>query len=113
MPELPEVETVRLGLERHLLGRTISSVELRRSDLRFPFPRNFETSLTGRVVESLERRAKYLLIRLDGDMTWLCHLGMSGRWTLIGDGVVGRPGKFSSGAPLGSGDGPHDWVVIH
>ena len=38
---------------------------------------------------------------------------MSGRWTLIGDGVVGRPGKFSSGAPLGSGDGPHDWVVIH
>ena len=46
-------------------------------------------------------------------MTWLCHLGMSGRWTLIGDGVVGRPGKFSSGAPLGSGDGPHDWVVIH
>ena len=113
MPELPEVETVRLGLERHLLGRTISSVELRRSDLRFPFPRNFETSLIGRVVESVERRAKYLLIRLDGDMTWLCHLGMSGRWTLIGDGVVGRPGKFSSGAPLGSGDGPHDWVVIH
>jgi len=113
MPELPEVETVRLGLERHLLGRTISSVELRRSDLRFPFPSNFETSLIGRVVESVERRAKYLLIRLDGGMTWLCHLGMSGRWTLIGDGVVGRPGKFSSGAPLGRGDGPHDWVVIH
>ena len=113
MPELPEVETVRLGLERHLLGRKISSVELRRSDLRFPFPSNFETSLIGRVVESVERRAKYLLIRLDGGMTWLCHLGMSGRWTLIGDGVVGRPGKFSSGAPLGSGDGPHDWVVIH
>ena len=113
MPELPEVETVRLGLERHLLGRKISSVELRRSDLRFPFPSNFETSLNGRVVESVERRAKYLLIRLDGGMTWLCHLGMSGRWTLIGDGVVGRPGKFSSGAPLGSGDGPHDWVVIH
>ena len=113
MPELPEVETVRLGLERHLLGRTISSVELRRSDLRFPFPRNFESSLIGRIVESVERRAKYLLIRLDGDMTWLCHLGMSGRGTLIGDGVVGRPGKFSSGAPLGSGDGPHDWVVIH
>ena len=107
------METVRLGLERHLLGRTISSVELRRSDLRFPFPSNFETSLIGRVVESVDRRAKYLLIRLDGGMTWLCHLGMSGRWTLIGDGVVGRPGKFSSGAPLGSGAGPHDWVVIH
>ena len=113
MPELPEVETVRIGLERHILGRTISSVELRRKDLRFPFPRNFETSLNGRVVESVERRAKYLLIRLSGGMTWLCHLGMSGRWTLIGDGVIGRPGKFSSGAPLGCGDGPHDWVVIH
>ena len=45
-------------------------------------------------------------------MTWLCHLGMSGRWTLIGDGVVGGVGKFSSGHP-GYGDGPHDWVVIH
>ena len=107
------METVRLGLERHLLGMTISSVELRRRDLRFPFPSNFETSLEGRIVKSVERRAKYLLIRLGGDLTWLCHLGMSGRWTLIGNGVIGRPGKFSSGAPLGSGDGPHDWVVIH
>ena len=113
MPELPEVETVRLGLERHILDRTISSVELRRSDLRFPFPSNFETTLEGRKVESVDRRAKYLLIRLERGITWLCHLGMSGRWTLIGDGVVGRPGKFASGAPLGSGDGPHDWVVIH
>ena len=113
MPELPEVETVRLGLEKHLLGRKISSVDTRRSDLRFPFPTDFAESLRGRLVLSVDRRAKYLLIRLDGEITWLCHLGMSGRWTLIGDGIESRPGSFSNGAPVGSGDGPHDWVVVH
>ena len=113
MPELPEVETVRRGLERHLLGRKITSVELRRSDLRFPFPRDFETSLIDRLVVSVDRRAKYLLIRLEGGVTCLCHLGMSGRWTLIGDGIESRPGRFSNGSPVGSGDGPHDWVVVH
>ena len=113
MPELPEVETVRLGLEKHLLGRKITSVVLRRSDLRFPFPRDFATSLTDRFVLSVERRAKYLLIRLEGGVTWLCHLGMSGRWTLIGEGIQSRPGSFSNGTPVGSGDGPHDWVVVH
>ena len=113
MPELPEVETVRLGLERHLIGRKITSVELRRSDLRFPFPRDFDTSLRNRLVVSVDRRAKYLLIRLEGGITWLCHLGMSGRWTLIGEGIESRPGSFSNGAPVGSGDGPHDWVVVH
>ena len=113
MPELPEVETVRRGLERHLLGRKITSVELRRSDLRFPFPRDFETSLIDRLVVSVDRRAKYLLIRLEGGVTCLCHLGMSGRWTLIGEGIESRPGRFSNGSPVGSGDGPHDWVVVH
>ena len=54
MPELPEVETVRLGLEKHLLGRKITSVVLRRSDLRFPFPRDFATSLSDRFVLSVE-----------------------------------------------------------
>ena len=62
---------------------------------------------------SVDRRAKYLLIRLEGGITWLCHLGMSGRWTLIGEGIESRPGSFSNGAPVGSGDGPHDWVVVH
>ena len=84
MPELPEVETVRLGLERHLLDRKITAVDLRRSDLRFPFPRDFANSLRDRLVVSVDRRAKYLLIRLEGGITWLCHLGMSGRLTLIG-----------------------------
>ena len=50
---------------------------------------------------------------LEGGITWLCHLGMSGRWTLIGEGIESRPGSFSNGAPVGSGDGPHDWVVVH
>jgi len=112
VPELPEVETVRLGMERHLLGRKIHSVELRRRDLRFPFPVDFRRSLEGRIITSVDRRAKYLLIRLEGGITWLCHLGMSGRWTISGGDSESRPGKFSSGAPVGSGDGPHDWVVI-
>ena len=101
MPELPEVETVRRGLESHLTGRRIESVELRRSDLRFPFPEGFTALLRGRLVESVERRAKYLLIRLDGDTTWMCHLGMTGRWTLLGAGSND------------SDDGSHDWVVVH
>ena len=112
MPELPEVETVRLGMEKHLLGRRINSVDLRRKDLRFPFPSDFRNSLEGRKIESVERRAKYLLIRLDGQLTWLCHLGMSGRWTISSENSQSRPGKFSHGAPLGSGEGPHDWVVV-
>ncbi len=101
MPELPEVETVRRGLENHLTGRRIERVELRRTDLRFPFPEGFAALLSGRLVESVERRAKYLLIRLDGDSTWMCHLGMTGRWTLLG--------ADSSETD----DGPHNWVVVH
>ena len=101
MPELPEVETVRRGLERHLLGRSIGRVELRRPNLRFPFPPGFERSLSGRTVESIDRRAKYLLIRLDGGLTWMCHLGMTGRWTLMDSNSTEAD------------DGPHDWVVLH
>ena len=101
MPELPEVETVRRGLENHLTRRRIERVELRRLDLRFPFPEGFAALLRGRLVESVERRAKYLLIRLEGKVTWMCHLGMTGRWTLLG--------ANSSEAD----DGSHDWVVVH
>ena len=101
MPELPEVETVRRGLENHLTRRRIERVELRRLDLRFPFPEGFAALLRGRLVESVERRAKYLLIRLEGKVTWMCHLGMTGRWTLLG--------ADSSEAD----DGSHDWVVVH
>lgn len=79
MPELPEVETVRLGLRPVLEGRRLTRVEARRPDLRRPLPMDFAARLQGRVVERLERRAKYLLAHLQGGMVLLIHLGMSGR----------------------------------
>ena len=101
MPELPEVETVRRGLENHLNSQRIVNVELRRPDLRFPFPEAFASRLMGRLVERVDRRAKYLLIRLDNGTTWMCHLGMTGRWTLLGADSTQ------------SDDEKHDWVVVH
>ncbi len=98
-PELPEVETVRRGLEGRLKGRTIEHLELRRPDLRFPFPEGLETMLLGRTVEHIDRRAKYLLIRLDNGTTLMSHLGMTGRWTLKEE-----DSEIESS---------HDWVVMH
>jgi formamidopyrimidine-DNA glycosylase len=83
MPELPEVETVRRGLEIAMQGHLLRSVLQRRPDLRRPFPPFFAERLTGRRVMALERRAKYLILRLDQDLMLLVHLGMSGR-LLIG-----------------------------
>jgi len=82
MPELPEVETVVRGLRPKLAGRRLVRVETRRKDLRIPFPRRFAERLTGRRVEAVERRAKYILLRLDGAETVLAHLGMAGRMTI-------------------------------
>ena len=78
MPELPEVETVRQGL-LGLVGKRILSIELNRSDLRFPSPEDMD-SIAGRKIVDIDRRAKYLLIRLENDLTWLTHLGMTGRF---------------------------------
>ncbi|CAI8404800.1 MAG: Formamidopyrimidine-DNA glycosylase [Marine Group II euryarchaeote MED-G33] len=78
MPELPEVETVRRGL-LSLIGKEILAVELNRTNLRFPFPEDMD-SITGRKILSIDRRAKYLLIRLENDLTLLSHLGMTGRF---------------------------------
>ncbi len=86
MPEMPEVETVRRGLVPHWVGRRVSFVDLRRPDLRFPFPDGFEEGLTGARVEAIGRASKYLLIRLDNGLTWLSHLGMTGVWTIDADG---------------------------
>ncbi len=82
MPELPEVETVRRGLEPAMAGRRLLSVTLARPDLRFPFPDNFAARLTGTEIRSLERRGKYLLAPLGSGETLLMHLGMSGRFTV-------------------------------
>jgi formamidopyrimidine-DNA glycosylase len=82
MPELPEVETVRKGLEAVLKGRRFARVEQRRKDLRFPLPERFAERLVGRKVESLERRAKYILVRLDDGQVLVVHLGMTGRFSV-------------------------------
>ena len=82
MPELPEVETTVRGLVRVLDGRRISRVELRRGDLRRPFPEDLGQRLTGATVTGLTRRAKYGLIATDRGDTMIFHLGMSGRWRI-------------------------------
>jgi len=82
MPELPEVETTVRGLARVLDGRRISRVELRRGDLRRPFPDDLGQRLTGATVTGLTRRAKYGLIATDRGDTMIFHLGMSGRWRI-------------------------------
>ena len=79
MPELPEVETIRRGLIPILDQRRILEAEIRRPDLRVPFPPDFAARLTGRKICRLERRAKYLLLHLDDGMVVIMHLGMSGR----------------------------------
>lgn len=79
MPELPEVETVRRGLEPVLEGSRLVRVLARRPDLRFPLPKDFQARLEGRRVTGIGRRAKYLLVALDGPDVLMIHLGMSGR----------------------------------
>ena len=90
MPELPEVETVRDGLERHVVGRTIESVEVLhprpvRRDHRGPA--GFASALTGRRVVAARRRGKYLWLPLDNGDALLGHLGMSGQL------LVQEPGR--------------------
>ncbi|HYA72935.1 MAG TPA: bifunctional DNA-formamidopyrimidine glycosylase/DNA-(apurinic or apyrimidinic site) lyase [Roseiarcus sp.] len=82
MPELPEVETVRRGLAPAMVGRRLTRVETRRGDLHVPFPKRFAERLTGRTIEALTRRAKYLLAALDGGETLVMHLGMSGSFRI-------------------------------
>ena len=89
MPELPEVETVRRGLEPVLVGKPIARVEQRRPDLRFPLPQRFAERLKGRTVEALDRRAKYLLARLDDGDVLVMHLGMTGRFSVTHTKVAG------------------------
>ncbi len=95
MPELPEVETVRRGLEPVLAGARLTRVRQNRPDLRFPFPERFPERLEGATIERLDRRAKYLLMPLSTGETWVTHLGMTGRFTLDGAQV----GEFEEAAP--------------
>ncbi len=84
MPELPEVETVRRGLEPVLAGARITTADVRRADLRWPFPEKMAERLTGRQVTALRRRSKYILADLDSGETLIVHLGMSGRMLISG-----------------------------
>lgn len=101
MPELPEVETVARGIAPALVGRRIARVLQRRPDLRIPFPAGFPARLTGRRIERVRRRAKYLLWDLDDGQTVLVHLGMSGSFN-VQPGGAARPDDF----------GRHEHVVI-
>ncbi len=106
MPELPEVETVRRGLEPAMVGARIERVEVRRGDIRFPFPPRFGERLTGRRIEGVARRAKYLLVALDSGETLIAHLGMSGSFRIEEVFV----GEFHHPR---SKDPKHDHVVLH
>ena len=110
MPELPEVETVRRGLQPVMEGERIVKAEARRKDLRFPFQKDFVARLTGQTVTSLGRRAKYLMADLASGDVLLMHLGMSGSFRVIEGEDTKTPGKFHHPR---SGDRAHDHVVFH
>ena len=110
MPELPEVETVRRGLAPVMVGARLVSVEARRPDLRWPLPKNFTARLTGRRIERLGRRAKYLLAELDDGEVLVMHLGMSGSFRVSHRDGEKTPGQFHHPR---STQGAHDHVVFH
>ncbi len=106
MPELPEVETVRRGLQPAMEGQSILRAEVRREGLRWPFPERMSARLTGKRVERLWRRSKYILCDLSSGETLIIHLGMSGRMLVSGD----VPGSFHHDHPARQ---KHDHVVLH
>ncbi len=97
MPELPEVETVRRGLEPAMEGARFAKVEVRRGDLRWPLPKDFRQRLEGKTVTGIGRRAKYLLADLSSGDVLLMHLGMSGSFYVFNEkdrGAAGAPGNY-------------------
>lgn len=105
MPELPEVETVRRGLQPVLEGQSILRADVRRSDLRWPFPERMGERLSGQRISALRRRSKYLLADLESSDSLIVHLGMSGRILVSGDPL----GRFHHRHPS---PGKHDHVVL-
>ncbi|MFK4812240.1 bifunctional DNA-formamidopyrimidine glycosylase/DNA-(apurinic or apyrimidinic site) lyase [Devosia sp. ZW T5_3] len=111
MPELPEVETVRRGLEPWIEGATIDKVTLNRPDLRFPFPKDLQSALEGQKIVSVGRRAKYLLIGLSNGKTVLSHLGMTGSYRFAEHGID-KPPRYHEVEPTPK----HDhmvWDISH
>ncbi len=105
MPELPEVETVRRGLQPAMEGVVIAKAAVNRPDLRWPFPENMADRLTGKRILALRRRSKYILADLSSGETLLIHLGMSGRMTVSGVTI----GEFHHPHPVPA---KHDHVVF-
>jgi formamidopyrimidine-DNA glycosylase len=105
MPELPEVETVRRGLEPVMTGHVITRALVNRPDLRWPLPAGMADRLTGARVLGLRRRSKYILADLSTGETLLIHLGMSGRMLVSG----GQLGRFHHDHPAPA---KHDHVVL-
>lgn len=115
MPELPEVETVRRGLEPVMAGDRLARVVQRRPDLRFPLPARFADRLQGRLIENLSRRAKYLLARIEGGETLVMHLGMSGRFSItppVNKAVEPAGGLVGEFVHATGTDPAHDHVVF-
>jgi formamidopyrimidine-DNA glycosylase len=110
MPELPEVETVRRGLEPAMEGARFVKVEARRPDLRWPLPKDFSRRIEGLVVTGLGRRGKYLLADLSSGDVLLMHLGMSGSFRVAANGGEKTPAEFHHER---SNDFGHDHVVFH
>jgi formamidopyrimidine-DNA glycosylase len=109
MPELPEVETVRRGLQPVMEGAKIVKAEARRKDLRFPFQKDFVARLEGQTVTGLGRRAKYLMADLGSGDVLLMHLGMSGSFRVVRDDDAKTPGQFHHPR---SEDRAHDHVLF-
>lgn len=118
MPELPEVETVARGLAPVLAGQRIARVTLRRPDLRFPLPPLFAERLEGRRVDSVTRRAKYILVHLEGGLVLAMHLGMTGRFSVSARKQKGPGDAHAKDVQLGDytyehgRDARHDHVIF-
>jgi formamidopyrimidine-DNA glycosylase len=110
MPELPEVETVRRGLQPVMEGARFDRVEARRGDLRWPLPADFVKRLEGQTVTGLGRRAKYILADLSSGDVLLIHLGMSGSFRVAMAGAEKTPGDFHHERSKAAA---HDHIVFH
>lgn len=111
MPELPEVETVKRGLSPYMEGAVVTKLEVRRPNLRFPFPKNFVARVQGQKVVSLSRRAKYLVADLSNGEALIMHLGMSGSFRVEVDVASTRTGDILHHDK--SKNEKHDHVVFH
>jgi formamidopyrimidine-DNA glycosylase len=110
MPELPEVETVRRGLEPAMDGARFAKVDVNRPDLRWPLPKDFKARLQGKTVTGLGRRAKYLLADLSSGDVLLMHLGMSGSFHVFREDGGKKLARYHHEREQHAA---HDHVVFH